>query len=66
MITPLVYMYMFSSVSESVFMTMLGNCVLGMGGILITFVIAVIFIFSIQYPIDSFVNIAIRKKMNII
>jgi len=47
MITPLVYMYMFSSVDESVFMTMLGNCVLGMGVIFITFAVAIIFIFSI-------------------
>lgn len=47
MITPFVYMFMFSSVDESVFMTMLGNCVLGMGGIFITFGVAIIFIFFI-------------------
>ena len=66
MITPLVYMFTFSSVSESVLMTMLGNCVLGMGGILITFVVAVIFIFLVQFPIDTFINLAIRNKLDII
>ena len=52
LLTPLVYMNLFSSVKESVYITMIGNCVLGIGGILITFVFSVLFIFTIQYPID--------------
>ena len=45
LLSPMIYMNMYSRVKEALFMTMLTNCVTGMGGINITIVVTIVFMF---------------------
>jgi hypothetical protein len=62
-LSPMVYMNMYSRVKEAIYMTMLGNCVLGMGGIMCTILFTLSFIFLLQYPIENIVTKTLRNKL---
>jgi hypothetical protein len=62
-ISPIVYMNMYSRVKEAIYMTMLSNCVLGMGGIMYVILITFAFLMVLQYPIETIVSKTIRKLL---
>ena len=59
----MIYMNMYSRVKEAIFMTMLSNCVLGMGGIMWTIILVLCFTMVLQYPIENIVTKTFRKKL---
>lgn len=61
MLAPLVYMNMYCTVDEAIYMTMLSNNILGMGAMLITILVAFLFILIIQYPLENFFDKTLRK-----
>jgi len=52
MIAPLVYMNMYCSMTEAVYMTMVNNIYLGMGAMVVTMAVVVPFQFCLMYPIE--------------
>ena len=62
-LSPMIYMNMYSRVKEAIFMTMISNCVLGMGGIMVTILSTLAFIFLLQYPLETIVTKTIRNKI---
>ena len=46
-------------------MTMLGNVILGMGAMFITFIIVPIYILVIEYPMNKANNSFLRENFNI-
>uniref|UniRef100_A0A7S3G093 Acyltransferase 3 domain-containing protein n=1 Tax=Strombidium rassoulzadegani TaxID=1082188 RepID=A0A7S3G093_9SPIT len=56
LLCPLIYMNMYCTTPEAIYMTMLGNVILGMGSMTFTIIISVIFMLFIQYPVESIVK----------
>jgi peptidoglycan/LPS O-acetylase OafA/YrhL len=65
LIAPLVYMNMYCTTQESIYMTMIGNIILGMGAMTFTFIVVPIYIFVIEYPIENVMNRTFRKIVNL-
>ena len=65
LIAPLIYMNMYCTTPQSIYMTMFGNIILGMGAMLFTFIIVPIYVLIIEYPIENFLNSTLRKRVNI-
>lgn len=63
LLSPMIYMNMYSRVKEAIFMTSLGNSILGQGGIMITIVITLFFMFLLQYPLEMLVTKTLRKLL---
>ena len=61
LLAPMVYMNMYSTRDEAIYMTMIGNVYLGMGAMFTTIFIAIAYIFLIGNPIENFFNETIRK-----
>lgn len=60
-IAPIVYMNMFCTVNESVYMTMINNIYLGMGSMICTMVIAGFVMIFYYHPVQALVDRTLRK-----
>ena len=56
LIAPLIYMNMYCTTEESIYMTMLGNIILGMGAMFFTFIIVPAYIFVIEFPLSNIIE----------
>ena len=63
LLSPIIYMNMYSRTQEALFMTNIGNCVLGMGGMILTYLTSVLFTFMISYPVETSFSKSIRKNL---
>jgi hypothetical protein len=61
MIAPLVYMNMYCSMTEAVYMTMVNNIYLGMGAMVVTMAVVVPFQFCLMYPIEQMFFLSLGK-----
>ena len=59
----MIYMNLYSRVKEAIFMTMLSNCVLGMGGIMFVVLVSLGFKMIMESPIETMVSKTLRKKL---
>ena len=62
-LSPMIYMNMYSRVKEAIYMTMLSNCVLGMGGIMWVILICLGFKVVMECPIETMVSKTVRKAI---
>lgn len=58
---PLVYMNMYSTRVEAIYMTMIGNVYLGMGAMFTTIFVALAYTFFVGNPLEHFFDETIRK-----
>jgi len=64
-LAPLVYMNMYCSVSEAIFMTMINNIYLGMGAMWLTIVFAAVFLLLFANPVETMFDLTIRKYLKV-
>lgn len=64
-IAPMVYMNMFCTVNESVYMTMINNVYLGMGSMWCTFAVAIVVMVFYLHPIESLLDLTVRKWLEV-
>lgn len=60
-IAPMVYMNMFCTVNESVYMTMINNVYLGMGSMWCTFMVAIVVMVFYLHPVEALLDVTLRK-----
>jgi hypothetical protein len=60
-IAPLVYMNMYCTCNDAIYMTMLGNIYLGMGAMWTTVFFAAIFIFLFSNPVETIMDLTLRR-----
>jgi len=63
LLSPMIYMNMYARVKEAIYMTMLTNCVKGMGGMMFTYISTVVFVMLINYPVETMVTKVFRKNL---
>jgi hypothetical protein len=64
-IAPMVYMNMYCTVNESVYMTMINNVYLGMGSMICTFIAALFVIIFYLHPVEALINMTLRKWLTV-
>jgi Na+-transporting methylmalonyl-CoA/oxaloacetate decarboxylase gamma subunit len=56
-------MNMYSRTQEALFMTNIGNCVLGMGGMVLSYLTSILFMYFISYPVETSFSKSVRKNV---
>lgn len=54
LLCPIIYMNMYCTVNESIYMTMFGNVILGMGSMMCTFILTIPFMLLLMYPVEAY------------